>query len=566
MYQLLETLGFKKKIFFSIVVLISIFASILEVLGLGLLIPIISSLLDDTFYLKFNNYLLPYGFKTFTQDSFLYFCIILLPSIFILKNLFLFFFHYLEANLIFKSLRDFSKNIYKIFLFQKYEFYINESSSNFFTKLGSELIILQTYLISSVVFITESIILTFLIFFLLYFVFEEVIIIFLVVALSTFFFYFFFYKKIKNLGSSRKKLELKKTKTILETDSGIKEIKIYNRENIFENDFNRNNEKIYDFFKKYYVIQKIPKLFFEAISVLTVSIFLFVLLKNSSSSDIIVKLALVTGTIIRILPSLNKIIHSYNTRKYAMPSVKGVLSFSKRLKTKNFSVNNDKQKFKDKILISNIKFNHKNKSGYQLIFDDLSLKIKKGDKISIMGDSGSGKSTLIDIILGFLFPEKGRITIDGTILKSQFFKNIISYCPQLIYIFDKSIEKNISLESNSDQINIKKINKLKKICCLNNFPNSKKNKGLLGEGGLKISGGQKQRIGIARALYFDREILILDESLNAIDLKTSKKILRNILENYPNLTVILVTHSKVLAKMTKKIYTIKDKKLKLNIK
>ena len=565
MYQLLETLGFKKKIFFSIVVLISIFASILEVLGLGLLIPIISSLLDDTFYLKFNNYLLPYGFKTFTQDSFLYFCIILLPSIFILKNLFLFFFHYLEANLIFKSLRDFSKNIYKIFLFQKYEFYINESSSNFFTKLGSELIILQTYLISSVVFITESIILTFLIFFLLYFVFEEVIIIFLVVALSTFFFYFFFYKKIKNLGSSRKKFELKKTKTILETDSGIKEIKIYNRENIFENDFNRNNEKIYDFFKKYYVIQKIPKLFFEVISVLTVSIFLFVLLKNSSSSDIIVKLALVTGTIIRILPSLNKIIHSYNTRKYAMPSVKGVLSFSKRLKTKNFSVNNDKQKFKDKILISNIKFNHKNKSGYQLIFDDLSLKIKKGDKISIMGDSGSGKSTLIDIILGFLFPEKGRITIDGTILKSQFFKNIISYCPQLIYIFDKSIEKNISLESNSDQINIKKINKLKKICCLNNFPNSKKNKGLLGEGGLKISGGQKQRIGIARALYFDREILILDESLNAIDLKTSKKILRNILENYPNLTVILVTHSKVLAKMTKKIYTIKDKKLKLNI-
>ena len=70
---------------------------------------------------------------------------------------------------------------------------------------------------------------------------------------------------------------------------------------------------------------------------------------------------------------------------------------------------------------------------------------------------------------------------------------------------------------------MRKITKLKKICCLNNFTNSKKNKGLLGEGGLKISGGQKQRIGIARALYFNREILILDESLNAIDFKTSKK-------------------------------------------
>ena len=78
MYQLLETLGFKKKVFFSVVVLTSIFASILEVLGLGLLIPIVSSLLDDTFYLKFNNYLSAYGFGTFTQDNFLYFCIILL--------------------------------------------------------------------------------------------------------------------------------------------------------------------------------------------------------------------------------------------------------------------------------------------------------------------------------------------------------------------------------------------------------------------------------------------------------------------------------------------------------
>ena len=102
-------------------------------------------------------------------------------------------------------------------------------------------------------------------------------------------------RKTSNWRISNKKIELKKTKTILETDRGIKEIKIYNRESIFENDFNKNNEKIYDFFKKYYVIQKIPKLFFEAISVLTVSIFLFVLLKNSGSSDIIVKIALVTG-------------------------------------------------------------------------------------------------------------------------------------------------------------------------------------------------------------------------------------------------------------------------------
>ncbi len=565
MYRLLNLLGFRKKIFFSILVFASIFASFMEVLGLGLLIPIVSSLLDNSIYLKFNNFFSNYGLITFTHNSFLYFCIILLPTIFIFKNLFLLFFHYLEANLIFNTLRDFSKKIYKIFLFQKYEFYINESSSNFFTKLGSELAILQNYLISSVIYITELIILTSLVLFLLYFVFEEVIIILAVVVICISIFYFFFYKKIKNLGSSRKKFELKKTKTILETDRGIKEIKIYNRESIFENYFNQNNQKIHEFLKKYYVIQKIPKLFFEAIAILTVSILLYVLLKNNSSSDIIVKLTLVTGAIIRILPSLNKVIHAYNTRKYSMPAIDDIFRFIKRLKIKNSFNKKDVKKFVDKIKISKVKFNYKNRDNNHLIFENLNLKIKKSDKIAIMGDSGSGKSTLIDIILGFLAPDKGKITVDKITNINQILKNMISYCPQYIYIFDKSIEKNISLEDQYEKIDFIKIKKLKKICCLNTFSNSNKKKQLLGEGGIKISGGQKQRIGIARALYFERDILILDESLNAIDTKTSKKIIKNILLNYPNLTIILVTHSIELAKMTKKIYKIQNKTLKLNI-
>ena len=149
------------------------------------------------------------GWYIHTRNFFI-FCIILLPSIFILKNLFLLFFHYLESNLIFKTLRDFSKNIYKIFLFQKYEFYINESSSNFFTKLGSELIILQTYLISSVVFITESIILTFLNFIFALFCFRRSIDNFFCNYFS--FVFYLFYKRIKNLGLSRKKFVLKKLK------------------------------------------------------------------------------------------------------------------------------------------------------------------------------------------------------------------------------------------------------------------------------------------------------------------------------------------------------------------
>ena len=566
MFSLLGLLGFKKKIFFSLLILSSIFASLLEVLGLGLLIPIVSSLFDDTFYLRFNEYALKSGFPEFTNESFLFLCIFLLPIIFISKNLFLFFFHRIEANLIYETLTEFSKKIYKIFLFQKYNFYINEKSSNFVNKLGSEFNVLHNYIIASVNFLTEIIILFALLFFLLFIAFEEIAIIFFIVLISTFIFYLIFYKKIKNFGALRKKFDLKKTNLILETLKGIKEIKIYKREEIFENDYNVNNELIYGFSKKYYVLQKIPKLFFEAISILTLSIFIFILTNNNDSSEIIIKLTVVTGVIIRILPSLNKVINSFNIKKYSLPAVDDIFKFLKRLKIKKIISNkNSIRTFKDKILIKKVEFAHKNKKENLKIFKNLNLAIKKGEKISIIGHSGSGKSTLVDLILGFLKPDKGELTVDNINVKNFYSNNIISYCPQSIHIFNTSIEKNISLESQVDKIDINKIQKLKRICQLNTFFSKKKNdQNFFGEGGSKVSGGQKQRIGIARALYFNPKILILDESLNAIDNKTGKKIFQNIVKNYPKLTIILVTHSKVLANLSEKIYTLSNKKLRLS--
>jgi len=566
MFSLLGLLGFKKKIFFTLLILSSIFASLLEVLGLGLLIPIVSSLFDDTFYLRFNEFALKSGFPEFTNESFLFLCIFLLPIIFISKNLFLFFFHRIEANLIYKTLTEFSKKIYKIFLFQKYNFYINEKSSNFVNKLGSEFNVLHNYIIASVNFLTEIIILFALLFFLLFIAFEEIAIIFFIVLISTFIFYLIFYKKIKNFGALRKKFDLRKTNLILETLKGIKEIKIYKREEIFENDYNVNNELIYGFSKKYYVLQKIPKLFFEAISILTLSIFIFILTNNNNSSDIIIKLTVVTGAIIRILPSLNKVINSFNIKKYSLPAVEDIFKFLKRLKVKKIISNkNSIGTFEDKILIKKVEFAHKNKKENLKIFENLNLAIKKGEKISIIGHSGSGKSTLVDLILGFLKPDKGELTVDNINVKNFFSNNIISYCPQSIHIFNTSIEKNISLESQVDKIDINKIQKLKRICQLNTFFSKKKNdQNFFGEGGSKVSGGQKQRIGIARALYFNPKILILDESLNAIDNKTGKKIFQNIVKNYPKLTIILVTHSKVLANLSEKIYTLSNKKLRLS--
>ena len=171
------------------------------------------------------------------------------------------FFHNLEGNFIFKTLRDFSRRIYKTFLYQKYEFYVDEDSANFFTKLSSELTILQVYLVSMSSLVSEIIVLFFLMTFLFFFVFQEAIFIFLVVIIFVSIFYLIFYKRIKKLGELRKKLELERTKKILETSNGIKEIKIYNKENIFEDSYSLNTEMLSEFLKNTMLFKKYQNFF-----------------------------------------------------------------------------------------------------------------------------------------------------------------------------------------------------------------------------------------------------------------------------------------------------------------
>ena len=559
MFNLLNILDFKKKVFFSILILSSIFASFLEILGLGLLIPIISSLLDNTFYIQVNDYFSRFGLAQFTEQNFLLFCLFALPIVFFTKNLFLFLFHNFEAFFIFKTLQNFSLKIYKIFLYQKYNFYLSENSSNFFVKLNSEFKILERYFISIINFITESIILFFLIIFLVYFLKEEILLILIIILLCIFSFYFFFYKKIKKIGFLRKISEQKKTQNILETVSGIKEIKIYEKEIFFSSIFSKINHDLFKSFKNFYIIEKIPKLFFETAAILALVIVIFFLIQSNETSSVIIKITVISGTLIRILPTINRLIHSYNTRKYGISSVKETIEFLNRIKIKRVNKNIIKN-FEKKMVFSKVNFKYQNNN--ELIFENLDFSIYKKDKISIMGLSGSGKSTFVDIVLGFLNTSKGKITIDGKNIKKYSYNSLISYSPQSNYIFDTSIEKNIALEDDIKKIDFKKINDLKKICILENSSKQRNNfKKSLGESGAKISGGQKQRIGIARALYFNPQILILDESFSAIDVKTSIKILSNIYKYYKDITVILITHSPILANMNKKIYILDKKKL-----
>ena len=203
----------------------------------------------------------------------------------------------------------------------------------------------------------------------------------------------------------------------------------------------------------------------------------------------------------------------------------------------------------------------------KVILNDINLDFQIGDVIGIIGRSGGGKSTLLNILSGFLKPTSGSVIVndDRSISPFEFLASNTAYLPQDAFIFDNTIESNISLGAIESSVDQKKIIKSLQQSHLYNFVDSlpQKLKSLVGDRGCMISGGQRQRLALARALYHDRKILIMDEPTSALDVDTESVILAEINSLKKNKAIILVTHNKSLLDCCSKIYSLEDGSLKL---
>ena len=194
------------------------------------------------------------------------------------------------------------------------------------------------------------------------------------------------------------------------------------------------------------------------------------------------------------------------------------------------------------------------------------MTIKKNDFIGIVGASGSGKSTLINLILGLIKPKKGEIIVDNNNINHHLnnWQSLIGYIPQDIFLLDDSLRNNVAFGVEQNEIDDAKILDVLKIAQLNNFFNDLKDglNHMIGENGVKLSGGQKQRLGIARALYKNPKVLILDESTSALDQITEKDFLKSIHNLKNNFTIIFITHRISSVKNCNKIFSIINHKVK----
>jgi ABC-type bacteriocin/lantibiotic exporter with double-glycine peptidase domain len=217
--------------------------------------------------------------------------------------------------------------------------------------------------------------------------------------------------------------------------------------------------------------------------------------------------------------------------------------------------------FENSINFKNVSFQYPKTD--KLILDNISFKIQEGDFIGIIGQSGSGKTTLINLLSGLLTPTKGNIFIDRKNIKHYSISDIIGYVPQDIFLLDDTIKKNIAFGTANDNINEKNVLEATRISNLQKFldTNSLGIEASVGNLGAKLSGGQKQRIGIARALYKNVPILILDESTSSLDTNIENSFIGEIKNIKKRLTIIFVSHRMTALKYCNKIYELKDRKI-----
>jgi ABC-type multidrug transport system fused ATPase/permease subunit len=398
------------------------------------------------------------------------------------------------------------------------------------------------------------------------------------ILLPTFGLIYFFRHKITQWGQEASESSTEMIQIINHGLGGLKETRIIGCEAYFENQMRAQVDKFASALSAFQAFSVLPRILLEAILVtFLVGFTIIFLLSNQNTENLTSVLGVFAMASIRLLPSVSNTIYAFGIMRNSTYSVDKVyydlkeienIEFNRGQKVlddlnlRNLFDSNSYSKcclpFEQKIVLDNIAYRYP--SAAETNLKGISLHINKGESIGVIGKSGAGKTTLIDVILGLLTPEAGDIRVDGKSIYDDLrsWQNLIGYIPQSIFLIDDTIERNITFGVPDDLIDKQRLEKAIQSAQLQEFieqlPDGLQT--VVGERGVRLSGGQRQRIGIARVLYHEREILVLDEATAALDNETESLVSEAIRSLNGTKTMIIIAHRLSTLEHCDRIYSI----------
>ena len=534
---------------------------IFETLSIGIFIPLLSNLSGHE--ININKYL-PEIFSTNNQLENVIFFTLLLGLVFTIKTIFLTYGNYKIQKFFFELNYYFSKIVHSIYLKREFSFHTENDSSSLIRDINDIRFGVDFYK-GLIIFFAEILVVLGITFIITIYNPFTSIVTFFVVGLIGMIFYKVIQSKAKIWGKERQKYEERRYFDLQLSFNEIKNIKLLNKENYFNNMFvNSNYKNVEAQFKNNFVLS-LPKNWLELFTLVVVIVLIFTLISlGYNLAAILTQIGVYCVAAYRLVPSITRIMNSIQMIKFSAPAISKINEVIKSQKNTEELQNNENINLEKKLEIRKINFSFN--SGQKTIFENLNLNVDAYSFNGIIGKSGVGKSTLIDILTGLLLPNNGQILVDGIDIQKNLksWRNKIGYVPQNVFLSNLSIKENIAFGHEQKNIELKNVLRAIKLAQLENFVEGL-NDGIdtkIGEFGSKISGGQKQRIGIARALYNIPQVLILDEATNSLDEKTENGILKDIVKLKENkITLFFISHDKNALSICDNIFEIKNKNI-----
>lgn len=564
----------KEKNHFFLLLALVLFMALFDVLGIASILPFVMllmspNLVETNIFLK-NIYQISNFFGVSNINDFIFFFGVIVFFLLLTSILIRGITQFLLIR--FALMREFSigKLIFKNYLSEPYVWFLDRQTSDLTKNILSEVnVIIDGTLMPMLNLIAQTIVVISLLVLLFITDPKLAILIFLIFGISYVLVFFFVRNSLSRMGTERLISNSQRFNIIKEAFGSSKEVKIRDLEEMYLNQFEKPAKNFAHNQSTSTIIALIPRYFIEGIAFGGIVLMILFFLSNGGRIELILpSISLFVFAGYRMMPSLQQVYLALAQLRFSNASLDLIYEYL-RNKNINYDIKEtkilDNIEFKNSLSLKNICYSYPNSEKKILV--NISLKIPAFSKIGIVGSTGSGKTTLVDILIGLLEPTAGKLLIDGqeiSVFSQKVWRKKIGYIPQQIFLNDSSIASNIAYGVNKEDIDYDAVKNSINLSGMEEFifqelPENYNT--IVGENGVKLSGGQRQRIGIARAIYHNPELLILDEATSSLDNLTEEFVMNSIVNKMGKKTIIIVAHRLSTIKQCDKIFFLNNGKL-----
>jgi ABC-type multidrug transport system fused ATPase/permease subunit len=518
----------------------------LETLGVGLVIPAIALLTRGnlaTTYPTLQPVLDRLGNPS--QETLVVGGMMALFIVYLLKTLFLAFLAWRQARFAYGVQTLMSQRLFGVYLRQPYTFHLQRNSAQLIRNVTTEVGIFAGVLTSAMSVVAESLVLFGVSALLLTVEPVGAVTVMAVLALAAWASHRLTRVRLTRWGLIRQRHEGLRIQHLQQGLGGAKEVKLLGREAEFLDQYREHSDQSARVAQMQTTLQQLPRLWLELLAVGGLAIVVVTLVAQGRPLEVILPtLALFAAAAFRMMPSANRLLNAVQALRYSLPVIH---TLSEEMSLPAMDASSDRgvaTPFLDSLALRGVTYIYPGAAGPAI--KSVSLNVRRGESVGFIGASGAGKSTLVDVLLGLLTPTAGDVTVDGQSIHGDLrtWQNKIGYVPQSIFLTDDTLRRNVAFGLANEKIDEEAVRRAIRAAQLEEFVASLPDglETMVGERGVRLSGGQRQRIGIARALYHDPDVLVLDEATSSLDTTTEKGVLEAVSALHGIKTTIVVAH------------------------